>query len=167
MKKATKIAIFGIPVLVGFYLIYLQLRRKKVAQPGSYTPPPSSMPNVSDSGTNSGSGCKYPLKKNLYNCDKVELLQWALNHIPVTKYKSKSNLVKYRPLVEDGDFGPKTEAVLKDLTASNSVNSQIDMDNILALVVTNPIKFQEEENKYVMASSQNPPKEIKIGGNPF
>jgi len=167
MKKATKIAIFGIPVLVGFYLIYLQLRRKKVSQPGSYTPPPTPMPNVSDSGTGNGSGCNYPLKKNLYNCDKVELLQWALNHIPVTKYKATSNLVKYRPLVEDGDFGPKTEAVLMDLTGYYIVNSQNDMDNILAMVVTDPIKFQEEENKYVMASSQNAPKEIKIWGNPF
>jgi len=179
MTKAAKIAIFGVPVLIGIYLIYLQLRRSKGAKPGNYIPPPTPRPNVSDSGSGSGSGsgsssgssstCKFELRNGIYNCDKVELLQWALNRIPVTKYKNTGNLVKYRPLKEDGDFGPKTEAVLMDLTGYYMVLTQKDLDDILAMVVADPIEFQAEENKYIMAPKPQEPNYNSgiIWNNPF
>ena len=160
MKKSVKIALYGIPVLLGVYLIYRQLRNAKSSRP--YVPPYTPKPEVTPvrTPTQTSSGCSFPLKRGVYNCDLVKQLQWALNHIPVTRYSSRNNL-RYRPLDEDGDFGMKTEAVLMDffgnISNNNIVQDQQELDDILAFVITDPIAFQEAENPYIMAPQPEQP----------
>ena len=165
MKKSVKIALYGIPVLIGIYLIYRQLRKKSPYVP-PFTPKPVVTPERTP--TQVSSGCKFPLKKGVYNCDLVEQLQWALNHIPSTYYEQTTNLVKYRPLKEDGDFGEKTEAVLIDFWKSayfeegdspSQVKDKEVLDLIMSYVVTDPVAFQAAENPYIIAPQQptNPP----------
>lgn len=156
MNKTIKIALYSIPFGIGIYLIYRQLRKQRI-----YTPPLTPKPEVNPIRTESqiASGCDYPLKKGVYNCDLVKQLQWALNHIPITEFQvnNQINVKKYRPLAEDGDFGAKTEAVLSDFWSetpggeNNSVLNQEDMDIILSYVITDPVAFQAAENPYVVA----------------
>jgi hypothetical protein len=156
LSKGAKIGLFSIPILLGIYLIYKQFR-KPSDKP--YTPPPTPKPPVVPirTPTQTNSGCDYPLKKGTYNCDLVKQVQWALNHIPSTSYWTTSNLVKYRPLVEDGDFGPKTQAVLNDFWGEQcggldcTIETPEEMEQILMFVVTDPIEFQKAENPYVTA----------------
>lgn len=159
LNKTAKVALFSIPILVGIYLIYKQFR-KPSDKP--YTPPPTPKPPIVPVRTpvQTNSGCDYPLKKGVYNCDLVAQVQWALNHIPSTSYTTTSNLVKYRPLAEDGDFGPKTQAVLNDFWGSQcngdcTVDNQSDMDSIMSFVITDPAEFQAAENPYVTPSATN------------
>lgn len=152
MNKLKKYALIGVPVLIGAYLIYRQFK-KTSGEIGKYVPPPTPKPTVTPktttTSTNTGE-CNYPIKKGVYNCDLVRQLQWALNHIPSTQYEKTDNLVKYRPLKEDGDFGPKTEAVLLDFWLQNSVEDSNDMDVVLSYVVEDPVAFQEAENHYIL-----------------
>lgn len=151
LTKTQKLGLLAIPVLVGAYLIYRQFAKPKGAV-GKYTPPPAPKPVVTPqrTTTQNSTGCTYPLKKGIYNCDLVKQLQWALNRIPYTDYDSTTNLVKYRPLSEDGDFGPKTEALVKDFGVGVEVDEN-DMNAILSYVIEDPAAFQAAENPYVVA----------------
>lgn len=167
LTKLQTAALVGVPILVGAYLIYKQLRKPKdIGAIGNYVPPPTPEPVVTPSPVTSN--CNYPLKKGINNCDMVKYLQWSLNRIPYTQYDSTTNLVKYRPLVEDGDFGAKTEAVLIDFwkdgayVGGNSVNTsqvsnQAEMDLILRYVISDPAEFQAAENPYVVAPTPPTP----------
>jgi len=121
MKKGVKIALIGIPLLAGAYLIYKQLRKPKaktktipekkeqiqeVKVKSKTTPSPINPSTTSD--------CNFPLKNGTYNCDKVKELQSLLNCWP-------NDFVNY-PLVEDGDFGAKTEAALSDVTTQIAIS---------------------------------------------
>jgi hypothetical protein len=124
---------------------------------GNYTPSPTPKPVVAPvrTTTQTSSGCDFPLKKGVYNCDLVKQVQWALNNIPYTSYWSTSNLSKYRPLKEDGDFGPKTQLVLNDFWGEQcngdcTIDNAEEMDNILSFVITDPQAFQDAENPYVV-----------------
>ena len=158
MNKKTKLAfLFGVPVIIGLYFIFKQIKNNKKGKIGEYVPPPTPEPIVTPAPSPTSS-CNYPLKKGLYNCDLVLRLQWALNRIPYTDYDSTNNLLKYRPLSEDGDFGPKTEAVLidfwKDQVAPKNieeVSNKDEMDFILGYVIDDPAAFQAAENPYVVA----------------
>jgi hypothetical protein len=115
MKKGVKIALIGIPLLAGAYLIYKQLRKPKAK---STTIPEKKQqievikakPKTSPTPINpsTSSKCEFPLEKGTYNCDKVKELQVLLNCWPY-------DFINY-PLVEDGDFGAKTEGALSDIT---------------------------------------------------
>lgn len=160
LTKTQKLGLFAIPVLVGIYLIYRQFRPKNV--PGKYIPPPNPKPPVSPTRTTTqtNSGCDYPLKKGVYNCDLVRQVQWALNNIPITSFATTSGVASARPLKEDGDFGPKTESVLiafwgADETNPGQIVNQNEMDILLGYVVTDPAAFQAAENPYVMAPDPN------------
>lgn len=166
MNKKLKVGLLvGVPVLIGAYLIYKQFKGSKGAI-GKYTPTPTPKPVVTPqrTTTQTSSGCDYPLKKGLYNCDLVKQLQWALNRIPYQDYDSTSNLVKYRPLAEDGDFGPKTEALVKDFGVGVEVDRN-DMDVILSYVVEDPAQFQAAENPYVVAPTPTEPTQPTIDWN--
>jgi len=154
MTKIQKTALFGLPVLVGIYLIYRQFRKPKPI--GRYIPPSTPEPVVTSTNVNTNSTCKYPLKKGVYNCVLVKKVQWALNHIPATSYNTTTNLVKYRPLVEDGDFGAKTEAVLKDFWGDGTVQNETEMNNLMSYIVADPAAFQEAENPYIVAPTPTP-----------
>ena len=114
MNKKVKVALLvGIPIVIGAYFIYRQFKRtpqkrtleeKKDVIKEIKTSPTS--PASPTSPTKSG--CNFPLMKGTYNCVWVEKLQKALNSYPY-------NFVNY-PLVEDGDFGVKTESALSDVT---------------------------------------------------
>jgi hypothetical protein len=152
MTKIQKTALFSVPVLVGVYLIYRQFRKPKPI--GKYVPPPTPMPIVTPDKITTI--CNYPLKKGVYNCELVKQVQWALNHIPSTSYNSTANLVKYRPLAEDGDFGAKTEAVLKDFWGDGTVQNETEMNNLMSYIVADPAAFQEAENPYIVAPTPTP-----------
>jgi hypothetical protein len=116
MKKGVKIALIGIPLLAGAYLIYKQLRKPKAKtrtipekkeQIQEVKVEPKTTPTPINPSTTSD--CNFPLKNGTYNCDKVRQLQILLNCWPY-------NFINY-PLVEDGDFGAKTEGALSDVTA--------------------------------------------------
>jgi len=160
MNKKLKLGLlFGVPVLIGTYLIYRQFKNPK-GKIGEYVPPPTPKPEVIPAP--STSSCNYPLKKGVYNCDLVKQLQWALNHIPYTQYDSTINLVKYRPLKEDGDFGEKTQAVFIDFwnrgsVLNGEVSNQAEMDLILGYVIEDQAAFQAAENPYVVAPTQPAP----------
>lgn len=161
LTKKQKLGLFAIPVLIGIYLIYKQFSKGSSAK-GKYVPSPTPKPNpnvtpapTTTVHTSPSLPCDYPLRKGVYNCGLVKQLQWALNRIPSTSYDTTSNLVKYRPLTEDGDFGPKTEAVLKDFWGSADVANQSEMDIVLSYVIEDPAAFQAAENPYVQAPSQN------------
>jgi hypothetical protein len=159
MNKNTKYALIAVPILIGVYLIYKQLKNGSSNQ-NAYVPPATPPPVVNPVRTKEQvqAKCAYPLKKGVYNCDLVKKLQWSLNHIPSNQFSNPEVLSKYRPLAEDGDFGPKTDAVLRAWTDLDEVDESW-MDVIFKSVVTDPIKFQEEENKYILQQSQpTPPK---------
>lgn len=177
MRKEVKIALYSIPVLIGAYLIYRQLRKPKpTPAPKNTTTPPNPPPPNTATST-----CNYPLKKGMYNCDKVESLQYALNNIPMasryamsigyegvndnheplkngvpdyTDYNFIVGCVKEcasRPLVEDGDFGDKTEKLLLDTFGKKTIDNQAEMDTIWTWVVSD-IERQEIENPYVFSN---------------
>lgn len=159
LSKPLKISIFLIPVLVGGYLIWREFRRTTNAQPGNYVPPPTPQPTVTPvrTPTQVSSGCTYPLKQGVMNCDLVKKLQWALNNIPISQYTDTRYVGLYRPLAEDGDFGPKTQAVLDDFYGSGActqctIDNADELDSIISsYVVTDPVAFQAAENPYVQA----------------
>lgn len=116
MKKGVKIALIGIPLLAGAYLIYKQLRKPKaktrtIPEKKDVIQDIKTKPKTTPSPINAStsSKCEFPLEKGTYNCDKVKELQVLLNCWPY-------DFINY-PLVEDGDFGAKTESALSDVTA--------------------------------------------------
>lgn len=172
LTKIQKLGLFSIPVLVGIYLIYKQFKKpKQSGRIGEYVPPPTPKPVENNPTT---TPCDYPLKKGVYDCAKVQMLQWALNHIPYTSYDSTTNLVKYRPLKMDGDFGEKTQAVLIDFwkdgayvggnsVITTQVSNKAEMDLILSYVIEDEAAFQAAENPYVVAPPAPEPPVV----NPF
>ena len=141
MKKGVKIALIGIPLLAGAYLIYKQLRKPKAKpktipekkeQKQEVKVKPKTTPTPINPTTSSK--CEFPLEKGTYNCDTVKDLQIILN-------SWRYNFVNY-PLVTDGDFGAKTEAALSDVTAQIAqisgvgvghwvqIKNQQDFDNL-------------------------------------
>lgn len=106
MTKKTKLALLSIPVVVGIILIFKQFAKAKGMSVGSNP--------VSDAVQNTNTQkCTFPIKKGTYNCDLVKQVQQALNTMSQSSF-AEHNHTSLRPLAEDGDFGSKTESVLKD-----------------------------------------------------
>jgi len=127
MQKKTKIALFSIPIIAGIYLIFKQFAKGKTSASDNY---------VKDAVQGVVSAkCNFPLKKGTYNCDYVLQMQQAFNTMSDSSF-AEHNYTSLRPLKEDGDFGSKTESVLKDFfggalwTAEPQVSKE-DFDNIL------------------------------------
>lgn len=111
--KFNKKLLYGLPIVLGGYLIYRQFskgkRESQDVQP-YITPTPSvSVPN------------DFPLRKGVKN-KTVGTLQALLN----TALKCKNKTL----LVADNDFGSKTENALKELTGKTTVNSASELDQI-------------------------------------
>jgi hypothetical protein len=152
MKKGVKIALIGIPLLAGAYLIYKQLRKPKAKtrtipekkeQIQEVKVKPKTTPSPINPSTTSD--CNFPLKNGTYNCDKVKDLQVLLNCFPY-------DFVNY-PLVEDGDFGAKTEAALSDVTTQISgvgvghwvqIKNQQDFDDLTYSIEEELFKGDDE-----------------------
>jgi hypothetical protein len=122
-KKQKQIALYSIPILIGLYLIYRQFKK---AAPVSSTLPielkpiPPSNPVTPTNPENDS----FPLKQGSRDkgapyapVGNVVRLQKLLNqkgYIP-----DGGSSIKY--LVEDGIFGPKTEAALRYITNGNGL----------------------------------------------
>jgi hypothetical protein len=128
MQKKNKIALLSIPIIAGIYLIFKQFAKGKTSASDNYV-------------ANAVQGvvsvkCKFPLKKGTYNCDYVRQMQEALNSMSQSSFV-ENRFTNLRPLVADGDFGSKTESVLKDffgnaIWSAEPQVSQEDFNNILA-----------------------------------
>lgn len=128
MTKKTKIALLTIPVVVGIILIFKQFAKGRGLSVGN-----NPISDVVQKVTTKE--CSFPIKKGTYNCDLVMQMQQALNSMTASSFAEHNNS-RYLPLVEDGDFGSKTEAVLSDyygksIWASEPQVSQDDFNNIL------------------------------------
>ena len=110
-KRLVKYALYGIPVLVGVFLIVKQFTKKSAAVKEDVPPPPKSLPPRSD----------FPLSVGSRN-ETVRQLQVILNTALANK--------KQTLLVTDGIFGSKTEAALKSITGKSSVANQVELEAI-------------------------------------
>jgi hypothetical protein len=156
-KKQKTLLLVGVPVLIGAYLIYKQFSKSK-SKGSSYVPPATPKPEVNPVRTTiqNQTGCTYPLKKGLYNCDLVKQVQWALNRIPIDDEWSERTYPMQRPLKEDGDFGSKTASVLWAWGHWKAISDQNSMNTILHNVVEDPAQFQAIENPYIVVPEVNP-----------
>ena len=128
MTKKTKIALLSIPIVVGIILIFKQFAKGKGLSVGN-NPVSDAVQKVTSKE------CTFPLKKGTYNCDLVRQMQEALNSMTATSFAEHNHSI-YLPLVEDGDFGSKTEAVLmdffsKEIWVSEPQVSEDDFNNLL------------------------------------
>jgi hypothetical protein len=118
MTKTTKVALFSLPILAGLYLIYTQLRRNKT-KPSvlSVNPVTNTLQSISSEK------CDYPLQFGVYNCNKVAQLQSLLNAFE-QDFPNK-------PLVQDGDFGAKTEKALQSVWGKKSIQTEAEFDDLV------------------------------------
>lgn len=119
MTKKTKIALLSVPILFGIYLIFKQFAKSKT--------------DVKDNKV--VSSCTFPLTKGMPTCDLVKQMQQAFNSMSSSSFAEKNNQ-KYLPLVEDGVFGSKTEAIIEDhwgkeLWLNDPKITQEDFNNIM------------------------------------
>jgi len=170
MKKEYKIAIVTTgAILLGYFIYRKFLQKTKKEKPFSanptsnvtFVPPPQSLADQSISRI-----CKFPIKKNVYDCYFVKSLQFALNRIPKARSAGKigcENKCYLKPLVEDGDWGNKTQALLEDTFGSdafpNGITAQ-DLQDIYSYVITDPVAYQEAENPNILAPTPPPPTRI-------
>jgi hypothetical protein len=157
MNKTLKYALFSIPVLVGGYLIYKQLRKPKSKATNTNVTledikPPVTNP-VTTNNTNEtiyGKPCDFPLKKgvgsNSHPCDWVKNLQWALNRVPEGDATTQGCFTQcnLKPLVEDGVFGPNTEALLKDTMAWTTIDNIEELDKVFNAAGVDTSQPEEE-----------------------
>jgi hypothetical protein len=116
LTKLQTAALVGIPVIIGGYLIYKQLRKPKPNGLSDVIPPPSPSNNNNNNQTPASN---FPLKKGSKN-ESVGTLQGLLN---------TSNLVNPK-LVVDNSFGSKTETALLAAYGKNQIDDQTDLDNL-------------------------------------
>jgi hypothetical protein len=137
MKTWIKVTLVAIPVLVGGFLVYKQLSKRK----GEKTPEPPSTPTPTPTPTpittpTPPSGQGFPIKKGSKGAIVRELQSYLL------RIDNKS-LPKFGL---DGDFGSETQAALKKITGKSSVDTQVDFDAIKNRAMTyqkgSPLVFQ-------------------------
>jgi len=118
-KKTKSILLFGVPLAIGAYLIYSQLK-------GSGT---RDVPNGGNGGGSTGGGgntnpapSSFPLKKGSKNAvvgTVQALLNTAGEHLTV-----------------DNNFGSKTEAALLRVFGKKTIDNQADLDALRARLAT-------------------------------
>ena len=121
MKTWVKWTLISLPILVGGFLVYKQLGKRKgeLAPEPTPTPEPSPTPKPIQTQTNTSAGT-FPLKKGSKGASVRELQGYLL------RIDSKS-LPKYGI---DGDFGSETQAAVKKITGKTSVDNQAELDAI-------------------------------------
>ena len=125
LSKSAKIAVFSIPVFLGIYLIWRQLKKPKKTAIKNITEKKVAIAEVKNTPKtipNPTPTCSYPLKKGLYNCNIVGQLQKALNSYPDPVNSRVGPNPILAPLTEDGDFGAKTEDYLQAVTSELAIN---------------------------------------------
>jgi len=134
LSKNAKIALYGLPIAVGLYLIYRQLSKSKTAkaEPSKPTPP---QPQTPTKPTQPTANDAFPLKKGSRDAGapyapagRVVALQKMIN---IKGYDSAENtLTSSTRLKEDGIFGPKTEEAVMFWLNKNSVDNLNDWNDI-------------------------------------
>ena len=123
MNKYLKYTLVALPILVGGYFIYKQLKPKKESTPpppppptpsGEPKPPTSPVINVRTKNDD------FPLKKGSKGARVKELQGYILK-------KDPKALPRFGA---DGDFGNETEGAMQVLFAKISVNNQAELDEI-------------------------------------
>ena len=119
ISPKTKTALlFGVPVLIGAYLIYRQI--KKVNQvPVISTIKSPSTPNIP---TKPSANDALPLKV----VDMQKLINY-IGYVPQGKNK-------YIKLTEDGVFGPKTEEALNFWIQKDTIDNQADYNYLYNMI---------------------------------
>jgi hypothetical protein len=142
-KKQKLIALYSIPILIGLYLIYRQFKKASPSQqlPPDLKPVEPSNPKTNDNPVANDS---FPLKQGSRDkgapyapVGNVVRLQKLLNqkgYIP-----DGGTSIKY--LVEDGIFGPKTEAALKYITNGSGLQINNNFLKINMTEVETPTDF--------------------------
>lgn len=140
MNNFLKYSLIGLPILVGGYIIYRQIKPKK--KKGA-TPPPAPAPTTTYTPAPSGGGTRgggtsggssfqvrdaFPLKKGSKGA-KVTELQNAIiasgNADAIKELGSRG---------ADGDFGGGTEKAVKILLGKTQVDNQQEIENIKNIV---------------------------------
>lgn len=134
LSRNAKIALYGLPIAVGLYLIYRQFSKSKAAkaEPAKNTPPQPQTPSKPTQPTANDS---FPLKKGSRDAGapyapsgRVVALQQMIN---IKGYDSGENtLNSSTKLKEDGIFGPKTEEAVIFWINKNSVDNLTDWNDI-------------------------------------
>jgi hypothetical protein len=120
-KKTKSILLFGVPLVIGAYLIYTQLK-------GSGTRDVANGGNGNGGGGSTGGGntnpapSSFPLKKGSKNT-VVGTVQALLNSAGET-------------LTVDNNFGSKTEAALLKVFGKKTIDNQADLDRLRAKIAT-------------------------------
>jgi hypothetical protein len=133
IKKISPIIIYGVPILIGAYLIY------KSIKPTDKT----KKTKVSDTETNNNGGLTpavaklFPLKRGSKG-EKVEELQKAI------LIYDKNLLPKFGA---DKDYGSETENAVKTILGKSIIDSQDDIDKI--------IKLANDKNKNAETAAKN------------
>jgi len=156
LTKIQKLGLFSIPVIVGLYLIYRQFAKPKVVR-RNIEQKQEAINEVIDAPktiSNPTPNCSYPLKKGLYDCELVKQLQKALNAYPNAPISVSGSNSALANLIEDGDFGTKTQDYLMAVTSELAVGGSSVITYTWA-TVDNESEFNKlvsEINKAVIAS---------------
>jgi hypothetical protein len=135
-KKQKQIALYSIPILIGLYLIYRQFKKATPSSnslPEELKPIEPSNPRTNDNPLANDS---FPLKQG--SRDKGAPYAPVGNVVRLQKLLNQKGYIpdggtstKY--LVEDGIFGPKTEAALKYIT--NGIGLPLE-NNVIKINLT-------------------------------
>lgn len=127
MNNFLKYSLIALPVLVGGYIVYRQLKPKKDKADETPTPTPTPTPIPTTITPSGGGGSStfqvrdsFPLKKGSRGA-KVKELQGYILKI------DKNALPRFGA---DGDFGNETEGALQMLFGKQVVNSQAELNEI-------------------------------------
>lgn len=134
LSKNAKIALYGAPVLIGLFLIYLQFSKSKKAKAVEPAPiPPQPVTPLKPTQPTGNDG--FPLKKGSRDAGapyaaagRVVALQKMIN---IQGYNEKGLTTQ---LKEDGIFGTKTETAVMDWLNKKSVDNLDDWNNIFRAV---------------------------------
>ena len=117
-KKTKSILLFGVPLAIGAYLIYSQLKssgNRDVANGGG-------VGSTGGGGNTNPAPSSFPLKKGSKNT-VVGTVQALLNSAGET-------------LTVDNNFGSKTEAALLKVFGKKTIDNQADLDRLRAKIAT-------------------------------
>jgi hypothetical protein len=134
-KKLLIGVLVGVPILVGFYLVYKAFFLPKAGNNKTDLPPSDKINETLNAPNTPNTKSYFPLSKGSIN-DKVKTLQVILNSAGANPQ-----------LVVDGNFGSKTLAALQKISNLSSINSQSDLDNLKSqTIASNPNSSQSLTN---------------------
>lgn len=148
MNNFLKYSLIALPVLVGGYIVYRQLKPKK--DKADETPTPTPIPTFTPVEPSGGAKFEvrdaFPLKKGSRG-NKVSELQNAIlvsGNADAVKELGKSGA--------DGSFGSGTERAVKLLLGKATVDNQAEIDKIKNIVATAKKQKEGVQNRVKIAN---------------